>query len=167
MGVLSSLMSDRNTGILIKKLVRESKKAVSISTGSSWISRAPGYFVLEATPTSSVGLQELESEIDYEIKQILDEAITSERLEILKRQAKAEQIFQRDSLMSTVREAAMLSAAGRPLKDSENWLDLLSNLTSEDIIKTGKKIFNQDNLTVLEFEPIEIVSDLTLKPNLN
>ena len=167
LGVLSSLMSDSNTGILIKKLVRESKKALSISTGSSWISRAPGYFVLEATPTSSVGLQELESEIDYEIKQILDEGITNEKLEILKRQAKAEQIFQRDSLMSTVREAAMLAAAGRPLKDSENWLNLLSNLSSEDIIKIGKKVFIDDNLTVLEFEPVEIVSDLSIKSNLN
>ncbi len=167
LGVLSSLMSDRNTGILIKKLVRESRKAVSISTGSSWISRAPGYFVLEATPTSSVGLQELESEIDYEIKQILSDGISNEKLEILKRQAKAEQIFQKDSLMSTVREAAMLAAAGRPLKDSEDWLELLSNLSSEDIVEIGKRVFNDDNLTVLEFEPVEIVSDLNINSNLN
>jgi zinc protease len=167
LGVLSSLMSDNDTGILIKKLVRENRKAVNISTGSSWMSRAPGYFVLEATPTSSVGLQELESEIDYEIQQILNEGVSEEKLEVLKRQARAEQIFQRDSLMSKVREAAMLAGAGRPLKDSEEWLNLLSKLSSEDITRVGRKVFNENNLTVLEFEPIDIVSDSSLNSEVN
>ncbi len=161
LGVLSSLMSDRDTGILIKKLVRENRKAISISTGSSWMSRGPGYFVIEATPASSVGLQELESEINFEIKEILNEGISEKKLEVLKRRAKAEQVFQRDSLMSTVREAAMLTGAGRPLKDSDNWLNLLSELTSEDITKIGKKVFNDNNLTVLEFEPINMSLEST------
>jgi zinc protease len=159
LGVLSSLMSDTDTGILTKKLVREGRKAINISTGSSWMSRGPGYFLIEATPTSSVSLEELESEIDYEIKQILNEGVSEEKLEVLKRQARAEQIFQRDSLMSKVREAAMLAGAGRPLKDSEDWLNLLSDLSNEDIRRVGKKVFNKNNLTVLEFEPIDIVSN--------
>ena len=160
LGVLSSLMSDVDTGILTEKLVRNNRKAINISSGSSWMSRGPGYFIIEATPASSVSLQELESEIDYEIKQILRDGVTDEKLQVLKRQAKAEQIFQRDSLMSKVREAAMLVAAGRPLKDSEDWLDLLSSLSSEDIRRVGNKVFDENNLTVLEFEPIDLVSSL-------
>ena len=62
--------------------------------------------------------------------------------------------------MSKVREAAMLVAAGRPLKDSEDWLDLLSSLSSEDIRRVGNKVFDENNLTVLEFEPIDLVSSL-------
>ncbi len=158
LGVLSSLVSDNDTGILVRKLVRENRKAISISSGSSWMSRAPGYFVIEATPSPSVGLQELESEIDYELKEIIREGVTDERLEILKRQARAEQVFQQDSLMSMVREAAMLTGAGRPLTDSDDWLEMLASLSSEDIKNAGKKVFKDDNLTVLEFEPIGISS---------
>ena len=158
LGVLSSLISDSDTGILVKKLVRENKKALSLSSGSTWVSRGPGYFILQATPYDNVSLQELESEIDYEIKQILEEGISTEKLQILIRQAKADQVFQRDSIMSMVREAAMLASAGRPLEDADNWLEMLSKLTSEDIKSVGRKVFIDDNMTVLEFIPLDLYS---------
>ena len=107
-----------DTGILIKKLVRESQKAVSISIGSSWMSRGPGYFVIDATPSVGVSIEELESEIQHEIKNVLRVCL-EKYLNMVKRRAKADQIYQKDSLMSQVREASLFITNQRSLDDSK------------------------------------------------
>ena len=159
MGVLSIILGDNDTGVLVKKLVRENQKALSISVGSSWMSRGPGYFAIDATPASGINLNELESEIFYEIKQVLRSGFDSLALERVKRKARADEIYMRDSLMSQVREAGTLINIGRPLSDSENWLNILEKITFEDIANVGKKIFNENQLTVIEFSPLSITYD--------
>jgi len=52
----------------------------------------------------------------------------------------------------------MLASAGRPLEDADNWLEMLSKLTSEDIKSVGRKVFIDDNMTVLEFIPLDLYS---------
>jgi len=153
MGVLGVLLGDEDTGILIKKLVRESQKAVSISIGSSWMSRGPGYFVIDATPSAGVSIEELESEIQHEIKNVLRARLPEKYLNMVKRRAKADQIYQKDSLMSQVREASLFITNKRSLNDSKNWLKVLESITLEDVIKVGKLIFDEQKSTVLLFYP--------------
>ena len=153
MGVLGVLLGDEDTGILIKKLVRESQKAVSISIGSSWMSRGPGYFVIDATPSAGVSIEELESEIQHEIKNILRTRLPEKYLNMVKRRAKADQIYQKDSLMSQVREASLFITNQRSLSDSKNWLKVLESITFEDVVKVGKLIFDEQKSTVLLFYP--------------
>jgi len=154
MGVLSIILGNTDTGVLIKKLVRDSQKALSINVGSSWMSRGPGYFAIDATPASGVNLQELESEIVYEIKQVLRSGFESTALERIKIKARADEIYMKDSLMSQVREAGTLINVGRPLSDSDSWLSILEEITFEDIAKVGSKIFNENQETVIEFTPL-------------
>ena len=153
MGVLGVLLGDEDTGILVKKVVRESQKAVSISIGSSWMSRGPGYFVVDATPSAGVSIEELESEIQHEIKNVLRTRLPSKYLNMVKRRAKADQIYQQDSLMSQVREASLLITNQRSLEDSKNWLKVLESITVEDVVKVGKMIFDEQKSTVLLFYP--------------
>ena len=153
MGTLSLLLGDNETGHLIKKLVRKDRKAISISVGSSWMSRGPGYFVVDATPASGVSLQELESEINFEIQDIIRTGINEVALKRIKRQARAEEVFMRDSIMSQLREASSLINVGRPLSDADSWMNVLESLTSEDISRVGKLIFNPTKSTVVEFFP--------------
>ena len=153
MGVLGVLLGDEDTGILIRKLVRQSQKAVSISIGSSWMSRGPGYFVIDATPSAGVSIEELESEIQHEIKNVLRTRLPEKYLNMLKRRAKADQIFQKDSLMSLVREASLFITNQRSLDDSKNWLKVLDSVTFEDVVKVGKLIFDEQKSTVLSFYP--------------
>lgn len=153
MGVLGVLLGDNDTGILIKKLVRESQKAVSISIGSSWMSRGPGYFVIDATPSVGVSIEELESEIQHEIKDVLRARLPEKYLNMVKRRAKADQIYQKDSLMSQVREASLFITNQRSLNDSKNWLKVLESITFEDVVEVGKLIFDEQKSTVLLFYP--------------
>ena len=153
MGVLGVLLGDEDTGILTKKLVRESQKAVSISIGSSWMSRGPGYFVIDATPSAGVSIDELESEIQHEIKNVLRARLPEKYLNMVKRRAKADQIYQKDSLMSQVREASLFITNQRNLSDSKNWLKVLESITFEDVVEVGKLIFDEQKSTVLLFYP--------------
>ena len=159
MGVLGVLLGDEDTGILIRKLVRESQKAVSISIGSSWMSRGPGYFVIDATPSAGVSIEELESEIQHEIKNVLRTRLPEKYLKMVKRRAKADQIYQKDSLMSQVREASLFVTNQRSLDDSKNWLKVLESITFEDVVKVGKLIFDEQKSTVLLFYPQKLKED--------
>ena len=160
MGVLGVLLGDEDTGILIKKLVRESQKAVSISIGSSWMSRGPGYFVIDATPSAGVSIEELESEMQHEIKNILRTRMPEKYLNMVKRRAKADQIYKKDSLMSQVREASVFITNNRSLNDSKNWLKVLESITFEDVVKVGKLIFDEHKSTVLLFYPQKLEEKL-------
>ena len=159
MGVLGVLLGDEDTGILIRKLVRESQKAVPISIGSSWMSRGPGYFVIDATPSAGVSIEELESEIQHEIKNVLRTRLPEKYLKMVKRRAKADQIYQKDSLMSQVREASLFVTNQRSLDDSKNWLKVLESITFEDVVKVGKLIFDEQKSTVLLFYPQKLKED--------
>ena len=72
---------------------------------------------------------------------------------MVKRRAKADQIYQKDSLMSQVREASLLITNQRSLDDSKKWLKVLESITVEDVVKVGKMIFDEQKSTVLLFYP--------------
>ena len=117
------------------------------------MSRGPGYFVIDATPSSGVSIEELESEIQHEIKNVLRARLPEKYLNMVKRRAKADQIYQKDSLMSQVREASLFVTNQRSLKDSKNWLKVLESITFEDVVEVGKLIFDEQKSTVLLFYP--------------
>ena len=156
MAVLGTILGDEDTGVLIRNLVRGSRKAASISIGSSWMSRGPGYFVVDATPAKGTSLIELESEIEYEIKALLRNKLPEKDLRRVKRQAKADQIFPKDSLMSRVREISTIISNGRELDDDKKWLKVLDKITFEDIVSVGRMVIQEEKSTVLEFYPTRV-----------
>tara|TARA_B100001057_G_scaffold272456_1_gene272796 strand:+ start:19 stop:384 length:366 start_codon:yes stop_codon:yes gene_type:complete len=117
------------------------------------MSRGPGYFVLDATPARGTSLIELESEIENEIKSLLRNKFPDNDLRRVKRQAKADQIFQKDSLMSQVREISTVVSNGRELNDGKKWLKVLDKITFEDIVSVGEAVIQEEKSTVLEFYP--------------
>ena len=72
---------------------------------------------------------------------------------MVKRRAKADQIYQKDSLMSQVREASLIITNQRSLDDSDSWLRILEAITFEDVVNVGKVIFDEQKSTVLLFYP--------------
>jgi len=72
---------------------------------------------------------------------------------MVKRRAKADQIYQKDSLMSQVREEYVFITNKRDLNDSKNWLKVLESITFEDVVEVGKLIFDEQKSTVLLFYP--------------
>ena len=110
-------------------------------------------------------MQELESEIHHEIKDVLRKPLPEMFLDRVKRRAKADQIYQKDSLMSQVREASQIITNQRDLGDSRNWLQVLEKITFEDIVSVGKLIFNDEKSTVIEFYPEKILREASNDSN--
>ena len=104
-------------------------------------------------------IEELESEIQHEIKNVLRTRLPEKYLNMVKRRAKADQIYQKDSLMSQVREASLFVTNQRSLDDSKNWLKVLESITFEDVVKVGKLIFDEQKSTVLLFYPQKLKED--------
>jgi zinc protease len=154
--VLGTLLDDPGTGRLTKRLVREERSAVSVSAGATGLSRGPGLFYIDVTPSEGVTLAALELKIKEEIARIAKEGVEERELARVKRQAKASQVFRQDSTFSLAMEAARLLLAGRGLQDSERWLALLDDIRSDDLQRVAGRYFSDTQLTALEFEPLPL-----------
>lgn len=154
--VLGTLLDDPGTGRLTKRLVREERSAVSVSAGATGISRGPGLFYIDVTPSEGVTLGTLEAKIKEEIARIAKDGVEERELARVKRQAKASQVFRQDSTFSLAMEAARLLLANRSLNDSEDWLKLLDDIRSEDLQRVAGRYFSDTQLTALEFEPLPL-----------
>ena len=154
--VLSALLDDPGTGRLIRRLVREERLAVAVGTDTDGVARGPGLFTVQATAAPGVTLSTLETRIKEEIGKIAKEGVEEKELQRVKRQAKAGQVFRQDSMFSIAMEAARLLLAGRSIEDSERWLAVLDDIRSEDIQRVAQKFFTDDQLTVLEFDPLPV-----------
>jgi zinc protease len=161
--VLSALLDDPGTGRLVQRLVRQDRIALSFSSGTDGIARGPGLFLMEAVAAPGSSLSMLEQKIKDEIALIAKEGVREQELSRLKRQAKASQVFRQDSMFSIAMEAARLLLAGRELADAERWLQVLEDIRSEDIQRVAQQYFSDDQLTVLEFEPLPL-SNAAIKP---
>jgi zinc protease len=161
--VLSALLDDPGTGRLVQRLVRQDRIALSFNSGTDGIARGPGLFFMEAVAAPGSSLSVLEQKIKDEIALIAKEGVREQELTRLKRQAKASQVFRQDSMFSIAMEAARLLLAGRDLADAERWLQVLEDIRSEDIQRVAQQYFSDDQLTVLEFEPLPL-SNTATKP---
>jgi zinc protease len=154
--VLSTLLDDPGTGRLTQRLIRDERIAVSVNAGTDGIARGPGLFVLDATPATGVSLATLEARIQEEIARIARDGVEAGELARVKRQARASQVFRRDSMFSLAMEAARLLIVGRTLEDSDNWLAVLNDINSADIQRVAGRYFLPHHLTALEFEPLPL-----------
>jgi zinc protease len=161
--VLSALLDDPGTGRLVQRLVRQDRIALSFNSGTDGIARGPGLFFMEAVAAPGSSLSMLEQKIKDEIALIAKEGVREQELTRLKRQAKASQVFRQDSMFSIAMEAARLLLSGRDLADAERWLQVLDDIRSEDIQRVAQQYFSDDQLTVLEFEPLPL-SSVASKP---
>lgn len=156
--VLSMLLDDPGTGRLTKKLVREERTALSVSAAADGLSRSPGLFVLDIAASPGVSLGTLESKAKAEIAQIAQLGVQDQELKRVKRQARAQQVFKQDSAFSIAMEAGRLAMVGRPLSDSRNWLAVLDDIQDQDIRRVASRYFADQQMTVLEFEPLSLQS---------
>jgi len=156
LAVLSSLLDSPDLGRLTIRLVQEKRLALSVSADAADLSRGPGLFMIEGTPSEGVSLLELEKNMVLEIQKIAQEGIPESELAIIRRQVRASRIFQQDSLFSRAMEAGRLITADRPLSDSADWITLLDDIRSDDVQRVAASIFRADQSTRVELRPLPL-----------
>ena len=98
---------------------------MSVGTQADAVSRGPGLFLVEATPAKGVGVREVLRDVEAELAKIASQGVSQDELNLIRRQAKASQVYKQDSLFSKAMEVGRLVTAGRPLADATDWLQLL------------------------------------------
>jgi len=155
LSVLASLLDDPNTGILVQSLVRQRQLALGLGVSSDTVSRGPGLFTITGSPRPGRSIQELQTAIDEVIKAFLEKGVSEAQLERVRRQAKASQVYQQDSLFSRAMVTGRLAMTGRPLSDRMAWLVMLDEIKAEDLNRVAAQVLRDENRTTITLKPTD------------
>ncbi|MEK9813010.1 MAG: hypothetical protein VW440_08250, partial [Bordetella sp.] len=99
--------------------------------------------------------QELQGAINEVIKEFLGKGVSESQLERVRRQAKASQVYQQDSLFARAMVTGRLAMTGRPLSDRMAWLVMLDDIKAEDINRVAESVLRDENRTTVTLKPTD------------
>lgn len=133
------------TSYLGQELQLKQKVAVSTSAFYGGVSLDQETFGLFLLPAPSTSVEEAEAALDAALQAFLDAGIDEAHLARLKTQAKASEIYARDSLSGLARQYGQGLATGLTIQDIQSWPDILQSITAEDVMAAAKKVLNDNN----------------------
>ncbi len=133
------------TSYLGQELQLKQKVALNISAFYSGVSLDKDTFGLFVLPAPNVSRKQAEDALDVALLEFLDSAIDEAHLTRLKTQAKAGQIYARDSLSGLARGYGAALTSGLTIEDVQAWPDVLQSVTAEDVKTAARKVLNMNN----------------------
>ena len=155
--ILSEVLDGNAAARLNKTLVRGTQIAISANAGYSAISRGPGTFYIDGTPSEGKTVNELEQSIRTEIDKIVQSGITQEELTRVKAQVVASRTYQLDSTFAQAMQIGRLESVGLSHQDANIILEQLQAVTAEQVREVAKKYLVDDSLTVAVLDPQPLV----------
>ncbi|MEA1936383.1 MAG: pitrilysin family protein [Thermodesulfobacteriota bacterium] len=147
--VIDSILSRGRTSRLFKTLVEEKGIAESINTANGIPgARFSNLFTIFATPRYPHTTSELEDAIYKELEKLKMEPVTTRELEKIKNQLKADSIKGLNSNSGLASKLSYFEAVAGDFRYITRHIKVIEKITPEDIMRTAKKYFNQDNRTV-------------------
>ena len=128
--------------------------------------RGPQVFVLEGVPAAGKTPQALEAALREQVSRIASEGISEAELKRVKAQWVAQAVYKRDSLFNQAREIGTYWVEGLPLDTSDRLIDLLREVTAEQVKSVAQRYFGDDSLTVAHLLPQPADSKAQRKPAL-
>jgi zinc protease len=145
--VLEEIMGAPSTGRLYKSLVVEQKLAANIGLYYSSNSWDDGTLGISATPSSVDGVDALRTGIDKELRKMAENGPTPEEVTDAIKRLIDSSIFARDSLSAPAMIIGSNMVIGVPLEIIENWPEMISAVTADDIKMAAQIYLNPDKLT--------------------
>ncbi|KAG1713793.1 putative zinc protease y4wA [Nymphon striatum] len=103
-----------------------------------------GTFGLTVVPAEGVTLQEAEDAMDAAVAQFLEDGIDPARMEALRTQLKADEIFARDNVGGLARRYGAALTSGLTVEDVQAWPDILQTVTEEDILAAAERVLDRN-----------------------
>ncbi|WP_084860909.1 M16 family metallopeptidase [Salibaculum halophilum] len=122
----------------------DSQTAVYTSAYYSGRSLDDTTFGLTVVPEPGVTLQEAEDAMDAAIAEFLDTGIDADRLERLRTQLRASQIYARDNVQGLARRYGAALTQGLTVADVQAWPEVLQSVTEEDIMAAAREVLSRD-----------------------
>jgi zinc protease len=103
-----------------------------------------GTFGFTVVPSEGVGLQEAEDSMDAAIVDFLEVGIDPERMEALRTQLKAGEIYARDNVGGLARRYGTALTSGLTVQDVQAWPDILQAVTAEDVLAVAARVLDRN-----------------------
>ena len=142
--VLDEIMGAPSIGRLYTSLVVEQK--IASNTGFYYASNRwdDGVLGISVTPISVDSVDSIRKSVDEELRKIINDGPTPEEMSDAIARLKNSAIYARDSLQGPAMIIGSNMAVGISLEDIENWPEMISAVTPEEIKEAAKKYLNPD-----------------------
>jgi len=151
--ILSGVLDGHAAARLNQSLVRESRLATDVGAGYGAISRGPGLFLIEATPSEGKSVLEVEQGIRQQIARVQRDGVSTEELQRVKAQVVAAQVYQRDSMFYQGMLIGQMESAGLSWRDEKTMLERLNAVTADEVKAVANKYLQDDGLTLATLDP--------------
>jgi zinc protease len=103
-----------------------------------------GTFGFTVVPSEGVSLQEAEDAMDAAIVDFLAAGIDPERMEALRTQLKAGEIYARDNVGGLARRYGAALTSGLTVQDVQAWPDILQAVTAEGVLAVAERVLDRN-----------------------
>lgn len=142
--MLADVLGGGQTSYLNEKLVFEQKKAIYASAYYRGQSLDDTIFGLYIAPVEGVSLEEAEAALDATLEQFLEDGVDADKLERIKMQIRASQIYERDNVERLARRYGSALTQGLTIQDVQDWPDILQAVTEEDILAAARNVLDRN-----------------------
>lgn len=147
--LLGSIISSGRTSRLYKRMVEEEQLALGVQAFNGFPgTKYKSMFLTFAVPNQGLGVDTLETVIHEEIQKVKDGAITQEELDRARTNARASLVRSLDSNSGLAQALASAEAQQGDWRKVFTDLELLNEVTLEDLQRVANTYFTKDNLTV-------------------
>jgi zinc protease len=157
--LISDILSRGHSSRLYNKLVKQKEVFTSISSFTMG-SVDPGLMIVSGRVKGDVSLEDAEHEVDLVINSLLENGPKAEELLKVKNQAQASQEFEKVEVINRAMNLAFAALSGdADLINKEE--DLIESVTVDDVIDVGRKIFREENSSVLYYHSKTMSKSIT------
>ncbi|MEM9425780.1 MAG: pitrilysin family protein [Pseudomonadota bacterium] len=131
------------TSVLAQKLQFEEQKSVYAAAWYRGQSLDDTTFGVVNVPVPGTSLEDAEAALDQAIAEFIEEGVDPEKLERIKTQMRASEIYALDNVRGLANRYGAGLTSGLTIEDIEAWPDILQAVTEDDIIAAAKRVFDR------------------------
>ena len=132
------------TSILPVALQFDTNTAIYAGAFYSGVSLDDTLFGVSVAPADGVTLSEAEAAMDAAIAQFMEDGVDADRLEAVRNQLKAGEIYARDNVDGLARRYGAALTSGLTVEDVQAWPEVLQAVTAEDIMDVARRVLVRD-----------------------
>ncbi|MCC5970451.1 MAG: insulinase family protein [Pararhodobacter sp.] len=146
--VLAGLLGgSAQTSVLERRLTYDEGVSLSAWAGYMGTSLDHGVFSLGVMPAPGVDMQEAEDALDRVLAEFIENGVDMDQLERVRMQLRAALIYEQDSATARARTIGAALTTGLTLDDSEGWIDILQDITPDEILAAARQLDRRASVT--------------------
>ncbi len=133
----------------------DTQTAVYTGAGYSGTSLDDTTFSLSVVPAAGVSLEDAETAMDDVIAAFLSNDIDPEKMEAIRIQLRASQIYARDNVQGLAQRYGVALTSGLTVEDVQAWPDILDAVTTEDVKAVAAEVLDPRRSVTMWIAPTQ------------